>query len=94
MAREIREQEARADCALDMAALILLERLDIERQRAGWTHQTFAAHLGMSPTVWRDLRKGKSEFSAHHYVTILRQLPGLAGFVFRHLSYRAQTEDE
>jgi len=46
----------------------------------------------MSPTVWRELRKGKSDFSARHYIAIIRQLPGLQGYVHRHLAHRARLE--
>jgi hypothetical protein len=92
MHKESREQDAIIETELDMPGLTLLERLEIERHRMGWTQQRFAAHLGMSPTVWRDLRKGKTAFSAHHYVAIIGQLPALRGYVYRHLAHRARTE--
>ena len=93
MAREIREQDVRVTVEMDMLALTLLERLEIERQRAGFTHRSFAGHLGMSPTIWRDLRTGRGEFSANHYIAIIAKFPALAGYVYRHQAYRALTED-
>lgn len=89
----MREQDVSPGQELDMPGLTLLERLEIERQRMGWTQTQFAHHLGMSPTVWRDLRRGKTDFSARHYVAIIRRLPALQGYVHRHLSYRARLED-
>lgn len=93
MAREIREQDVRLATELDMPGLTLLERLDVERKRAHFDHRTFAAHLGMSPTVWRDLRSERVQFSANHYITTIRNFPVLAGYVYRHLLYRALQED-
>jgi hypothetical protein len=90
MPGDIAEQDIQILVDLDMPAATLVERLTIERERMRWTQRKFADHLGMSATVWRDLRVGRIDFSAHHYAAVISRFPALQGYVFRHIAWRAR----
>lgn len=80
-------------CDPDIPGLTLFERLEIERARLNFVNQdNFARHMGISPSTWLEARLGRRWPSSATYVAILRTFPELQGHVYRHLKFRAETE--
>jgi transcriptional regulator with XRE-family HTH domain len=94
-----RRRRTRAEMALPPEVLdsevdkadLFIERMDEWRRAWGWSHEQFAAYLGVSVPYWRDLRTGRRRLTLTVALRVIQERPemgAILGDPFRYFAER------